>query len=419
MNLWPTVFDQMNTHHKIRIAIAAAFLATVGAAQVTKADAVYSWAFNASGQLGTGSPDSTRAPVAVPSLSSGVTEVAAGGDHSLAIQNGSLLGWGLNNLGQLATGNTTSSNVPVATLLNGGVTQIAGGGFHSLVVQNGGLYGFGRNGSGQTGFDSGGANVLTPTLNPTLGSGVTAVAGGMNHSLAIRNGAVYGFGFNGNGQTGVDPGTDGEPVFTPTLAGNLSSGATAIAAGSSHSVAVVNGGVFSFGSNARGQLGNDSFDDSFAPVAAQGLSSGVTSIAAGATHTLAVQNGRVFSWGSNINGELGVGTQDDSAIPLEVPGLSNVTEVAAGVYSSYALTSDGNAYVWGANYDGELGLGTNEFFYTTPQLLLAPTGYKFTGLDSDAFGGHVLATVVAVPEPVSLAVLVLGGMTLLRRQRTT
>src|SRR5439155_19123638 len=101
-------------------------------------------------------------------------------------------------------------------------------------------------------------------------------------------------------------------------------------------------------------------------------------------------------------------------LPILVSGLTDITEVAAGDFSSYALAADGSLWAWGDNSSGELGVGdmTDRLI---PTQVLAPAGYRFTSIDSDSRGSHVVATVV--PEPGALSLLVFGGLTLLRRQR--
>ena len=152
----------------------------------------YAWGYNADGELGNGSLTESSTPMPV-SLPSGVTAIAAGGSHSLAIDsNGQLYAWGSNSFGELGNASTASSNVPVPVSLPTGVTAttIAAGYQHSLAIgSDGGLYAWGLNVYGQLGNGS-----FTTSPNPTpalvsLPSGTAPLARGpgsfANHSLAI------------------------------------------------------------------------------------------------------------------------------------------------------------------------------------------------------------------------------------------
>jgi alpha-tubulin suppressor-like RCC1 family protein len=80
-----------------------------------------------------GAPCSTR-PLAVRGLH-GVTALAAGSDHGLALlSNGTLMAWGLNTYGQLGTGGTTSRSTPVAVRAPRGVTAIAAGSDYNVAL---------------------------------------------------------------------------------------------------------------------------------------------------------------------------------------------------------------------------------------------------------------------------------------------
>ncbi len=74
------------------------------------------------------------------------------------------------------------------------------------------------------------------------------------------------------------------------------SGVTAIAAGRNHALAVVAGNVYAWGNNALGQLGTGSTAPESGPVRVPGLS-GVTALGAGRDHTLAISTTGLYAWG--------------------------------------------------------------------------------------------------------------------------
>src|SRR5207237_1093311 len=116
---------------------------------------------------------------------------------------------------------------------------------------------------------------------------VTAIAAGYAHSLAAKSdGTAWGWGLNNNGQLGN--GTNASST-TPVQASGLS-GVTAVAtqAEANHSLAVkADGTVWAWGLNNCGQLGNGTTANSSTPVKVSGLS-GMTAIAAGSSHSVAL-----------------------------------------------------------------------------------------------------------------------------------
>jgi alpha-tubulin suppressor-like RCC1 family protein len=239
----------------------------------------WAWGYNAYGQLGNGTTTNSLTPVQV-SLPSGttVTAIAGGGNHSLALTStGQVLAWGYNVHGQLGNGTTTNSSTPVAVSL------------------------------------------------PPFGITVTAIAGGLTHSLArTSTGQVLAWGYNVHGQLGNGTTTiTGCFCISTPVAVSLPSGTTvtAIAGGGSVSLALTSTGqVLAWGDNQLGQLGNGSFPDSNIPVAVS-LPSGTTviAIAGGGVHDLALTStGQVLAWGFNGDGELGNGSFNDSRIPVAV-----------------------------------------------------------------------------------------------------
>jgi alpha-tubulin suppressor-like RCC1 family protein len=248
-----------------------------------------------------------------------------------------------------------------------GVTAIAGGFFHSLALKNDGtVWAWGANYAGQLG-DGTTVDRSTPVQVLSL-SGVTAIATGStaDHSLALKNdGTVWAWGWNMYGQLG-----DGTTVDrnTPVQVQNLN-GVTAVARGTSHSLALRNDGlVFAWGENRFGALGDGTTIDRHTPVVVLisprrplGRIIPVKAIAAGVFFSLAVlSDGLVSAWGSNNYGRLGIGTTaiEFLTTPVQVPHVSGVKAIAAGSRHSLAARSNAIVQAWGWNYSGQLGDGT-------------------------------------------------------------
>ena len=158
----------------------------------------------------------------------GVTNIAAGQYHSLALQsNGTVVAWGA---GMVNTGSLPQfgqSIVPASA--QSGIIFVAAGVYHSLAVKNNGtVVGWGTNSSGQClGTIAGGAAItttpagVTVRLNGTELTGVTAVAGSTNHSLALKSdGTVVGWGSNTVGQC-LGTNLNGSPITTTSLTGGF------------------------------------------------------------------------------------------------------------------------------------------------------------------------------------------------------
>jgi alpha-tubulin suppressor-like RCC1 family protein len=140
-----------------------------------------------------------------------------------------------------------------------------------------------------------------------------------------------------------------------------------VEAGSAHSIALkFDGTVWTWGSNAYGQLGNGNNTDSSTPVQVKSLAN-VVAIAAGFYHNVAVKSdGTVWAWGNNADGQLGIGSTTNSNVPVQmitavgppVVNVANAVAVAAGLNHSLVLTT-GGILAAGDNTFGQLGTGNN------------------------------------------------------------
>src|SRR5262245_3606570 len=111
------------------LAGASPIMAAHAPATTPPAKFVGGWGDNYFGQLGDGYLQVQASPEQVRKLT-GVTSVAAGSSHSLALkQDGTVWAWGGGNLGN---GTTNGSATPVQVSDLSGVTAVAAGSSHSL-----------------------------------------------------------------------------------------------------------------------------------------------------------------------------------------------------------------------------------------------------------------------------------------------
>ena len=245
---------------------------------VTVVGEVYCWGRNHSGQLGNALATDSSRPTKVEGLPAGQTAVAValGGSHTCTLTDaGEVWCWGANGQGQLGTGTKFSAEVPQrVTGMPAGVTvaSLAAGGNQTCVTGSDGLlYCWGANHHGQSGGGSDSPRVLAP------------------ESLTLPEGA-------------------GAAVNT--------------AVGKGHACALTGtGGLYCWGRNHMGQLGNGALADSGTPIRVGGPLSDlpVVQVSAGAAHTCATGvNAETYCWGANGAGQLGDGTTDARAVPTQV-----------------------------------------------------------------------------------------------------
>ena len=165
--------------------------------------------------------------------------------------------------------------------------------------------------------------------------------------------------------------------------------ASVVAAGGDHTCAIVDGAVRCWGDNQQGQLGAvGSLASSNLPVQVEGLTSGATSIAAGRSHTCAIVSGRVYCWGANDSGQLGIPASVPSGKPVQVSGIAGLTStsvLAAGAAFT-CVTASATVYCWGANDLGQLGDRT-----TVSRSTPAPIAHQSSPTALSAGSAHACA----------------------------
>jgi alpha-tubulin suppressor-like RCC1 family protein len=110
---------------------------------LTSTGQVYAWGANSSGQIGDGTTAGRTSPTLVLAPTGVVfSALAAGTAHSMAVAtDGSVYTWGFDASGQLGTGSTADASTPQQVSMPAGtaVASVAAGGSHSLALTTSGL----------------------------------------------------------------------------------------------------------------------------------------------------------------------------------------------------------------------------------------------------------------------------------------
>lgn len=261
-----------------------------------------------------------------------VVDIFAGGGHMFAVtDDGRAYGWGMNGYGQLGWKDNSGQcvvNIPksIRQLSSKRVVQISCGKQHTLVLlHDGSIYSMGDNSFGQLGIGSNTATCEPSEISSLHGLPIARVVASGWHSFCITvSGRVFCWGRNDYGQLGLGDRVNRKaPCHLRMLRSHT---VKFIAGGDYHSVALTqDGGVFTFGSSSKGQLGHGTtseFEVNPRKVF-ELMGSVVTQIACGKLHTLAYvpDSGNVFVCGSGERGQLGQGRVLDSLLaPTVVQG---------------------------------------------------------------------------------------------------
>lgn len=222
---------------------------------LTTAGAIKCWGANNAGQLGNGNSITSSTPVTVTGMTGNARTITAGSSsgHICAITTaGGLKCWGANASGQLGNGNTAASSVPVNVIgLTTGVTEVSPGGNHTCALTtSGGVKCWGQNNAGQLGNGTT-TNSTTPTNVTGLTDARTIISASAFTCALTTSDAVKCWGVNNNNQLGNGTTTNST---TPT---NVTADAVQIGVGSNHAcVLTTTGGLKCWGANVNGQIGN-------------------------------------------------------------------------------------------------------------------------------------------------------------------
>ena len=358
---------------------------------------VWTWGANFNGKLGIGDtnpvlmtvPVEVHGPGNVSYLNS-VTAIMGCEEHNIALKfDGTVWTWGWNAFGQLGNGTMNDSWTPVQAGLGStppltNVVKFGGRPYFTLAVKSDGtIWAWGMNQFGQMGNGTVNSPLSVPQVavpglvsNSLPGGAINSplqVTCGYQFGAALTtNGTVWTWGSGSHGELGQGaPTTSYIPAQVPGLTNII-----AISAGWFHILALKSDGtVWAWGNNSNGELGDGTSNNRPSPVQVLNVSN-IVSVSGGDSHSSALAaDGTVWKWGLNDLGELGNGTTNFVANPFPAKILvdtfsnsfTNIVMLSARDYHNIAVKADGSVWMWGANDQGQCGNGTtNATWLPTP-----------------------------------------------------
>ena len=232
----------------------------------------------------------------------------------------------------------------------------------------------GRGTCGQLGLGPAAYDVGVPRAIAAPMASIVSVSAGAHHSLAVgADGSLWAWGKASDHQLGLGSGpAGGDLVTVPTptrvvlreVMSATSNGTgrpvrcASVSAGAAHSLAVdVDGGVWSWGRNAHGQLGVGGTRPSPTPKRILPLRArSCVSACAGSFHSfVVVDDGTLYAFGLGADGRLGLGHTLNASLPEKVPLDAFCRAAAAGAAHGACVADDGALYTWGDGSKGALG----------------------------------------------------------------
>jgi alpha-tubulin suppressor-like RCC1 family protein len=334
---------------------------------------LYCWGIDHSGQVGDGGSNTrSLSPERIGSFEDWAT-VSGGQNHTCGVRDsGKLYCWGNDGSGQVGDGDANSATAPRRIGSHEDWATVSAGDYHTCGIRHGGqLYCWGDNQCGQVGDGTAVSDpcregfedhkARSPRRIGTFEDWANVSAGGFHTCGVRKNGKLYCWGNDDAGQVGdgdADPGA----VTAPLRIGTFEDWAN-VSAGGFHTCGVrKNGKLYCWGNDENGQVGDGEAGSPALAPRRIGTFEDWARATAGWEHACGIRHGgKLYCWGKDDDGQVGDGDDPNPATaPRRIGTFEDWAAIDGGVRHSCGVRTNGKLYCWGSDHDSQLGDGEGD-----------------------------------------------------------
>tara|TARA_B100001250_G_C19698508_1_gene743709 strand:- start:72 stop:1187 length:1116 start_codon:yes stop_codon:yes gene_type:complete len=334
---------------------------------------LFAWGANSYGTIGNNNTTTYSSPIQIPGTTWQVYKCSDQGHVNFFAKGNTLWSAGYDGAGGLGQNNTQKYSSPTQIGTDSTWSTLSNNRFNPKAVKTDGtLWSWGQNERGQMGLNNQAPNDHGHSSPTQVGTDSTwsSVSTGNQNALSIKtNGTMWSWGYNENGQLGVNDRTN---YSSPTQIGTDTDWSKLTYSSDQANAAIkTNGTLWVWGrANYMINLGTNDKITRSSPTQV-GTDTNWSNVTSGRQSFIATKtDNTLWLWGCNEKGGLGLNQGDNSittgfSSPVQLPGtwsLDQIKTIGNGE-GNMAMKADGSLWGW----------GTGNTLYNAPDLRSSPT----------------------------------------------
>ena len=277
---------------------------------------LYAWGYNSYGQVGNGTTDRVLTPHKVKGIEGNIKEIVYYNNGTVyVLTDTGLYAWGSNGFGEVGNGTIDNVLTPYKAV-NGNIKEIVYNNRTVYVLTDDGLYAWGYNKYGQVGNGKT-ESIRTPHKAEGIEGNIKEVIVNNNTVYVLTDTGLYAWGDNYRGKVGN--GTTAN-VLTPYKVEGIDGNIKEVIFNGLTVYVLTDTGLYAWGYNFYGQVGNGTTDNVLTPYKVEGIGGNIKDVITtyGGYTVYVITDTGLYAWGRNKYGQVGNGTTEDVLTPYKV-----------------------------------------------------------------------------------------------------